>query len=307
MRHGPGPCGNVRSGWPGAKTPTTGTPNAAATCSGPESWPTNADGARQARRPSRRARRRRFDRRNSRAGACTTAAARRAPACVPIQRTGSPRRLQRERELRPIDRAARSALACWRTDGARRTATAARQRRRHGARGQAGGVERIARILRLDAERAEQPRLLANDGLVYVFGVEHVREKGRVAMSREADAHGDSRGRDGGGGAPRRLAQQRDVVPVGVHSVECCGGSARPAAGDVLARRPRTDRRRSRCARAGRARRRRPCSLCTRRSIVAPGNARCSGGVSAEAKTRSPRLSSATRRIARRVVRAASR
>src|SRR5438270_3260312 len=37
MREGPTPWGNVRSGSPGAKMPTTGTPNAPATCSGPES------------------------------------------------------------------------------------------------------------------------------------------------------------------------------------------------------------------------------------------------------------------------------
>src|SRR5262249_29568673 len=42
MRQRPGPCGNVRSGWPGAKMPSTGTPNAAATCSGPESCPTTS-------------------------------------------------------------------------------------------------------------------------------------------------------------------------------------------------------------------------------------------------------------------------
>src|SRR5436190_257427 len=37
MREGPVPCGKVRSGSPGAKTPTTGMPNEAATWSGPES------------------------------------------------------------------------------------------------------------------------------------------------------------------------------------------------------------------------------------------------------------------------------
>jgi hypothetical protein len=89
------------------------------------------------------------------------------------------------------------------------------QPRREGISGrrEARRVKPIARVRRVNGERAEQASLFLHDWLPCVFGRKHVSEKMLVVMTRQPNTNRNARGCDGSGGAPGRLAQNRDVVP----------------------------------------------------------------------------------------------
>ena len=139
---------------------------------------------------------------------------------------------------------------------------------------QRSGIQLVVVRAVVDPERLEHSALLANDGFLRVLRREHVREEGVVAMARQADSHGDLRRRHGRGGAPRRLAQHRDVVLSLAHLVhraeeaQTWGRETDPPAAT------RRDPPRSRAARAAPARRRAPCTPCTKRRSSRSGTPR---------------------------------
>src|SRR5438128_1592110 len=74
-------------------------------------------------------------------------------------------------------------------------------------------VEAISRICRVDAQNTRKAGLFAQYGFVSVLGVECVREKRTIPVTRQTDAHWYACRGHCGGRPPRRFTQDRDVIP----------------------------------------------------------------------------------------------